>query len=69
MMRGVSRLRKSGTDLRWGPGRHTAGNNTFSYFTIPAGFAVEYTSELDEVDFDEHRVVSQFEIHGRIQPR
>ncbi|MEO7691011.1 MAG: VOC family protein [Sphingomonas sp.] len=55
MMRGVSRLRKRGTDLRWGPGRHTAGNNTFSYFTTPNGFAVEYTSELDEVDFDAHQ--------------
>ncbi|UAJ09085.1 VOC family protein [Polymorphobacter megasporae] len=54
MMRGASRLRKMGTDLLWGPGRHTAGNNTFSYFTTPNGFAVEYTSELEEVDFDAH---------------
>ena len=54
MMRGISRLRSLGTDIRWGPGRHLAGNNTFSYFTTPHGFAVEYTSELDEVDFDTH---------------
>ncbi|UUY00911.1 VOC family protein [Sphingomonas sp. J315] len=54
MMRGISRLRKKGTDIRWGPGRHTAGNNTFSYFTTPSGFAVEYTSELEEVDFENH---------------
>ncbi|MEL7782883.1 VOC family protein [Citromicrobium bathyomarinum] len=54
MMRGASRLRKRGTDLRWGPGRHTAGNNTFSYFTTPSGFAVEYTAELEEVDFETH---------------
>lgn len=54
MMRGINRLKKKGTDIRWGPGRHTAGNNTFSYFTTPNGFAVEYTSELDEVDFDHH---------------
>lgn len=54
MMRGISRLKKAGTDLRWGPGRHTAGNNTFSYFTTPNGFAVEYTSELEEVDFEGH---------------
>ncbi|MCJ1960411.1 VOC family protein [Novosphingobium mangrovi (ex Hu et al. 2023)] len=54
MMRGASRLQKRGTDLRWGPGRHTAGNNTFSYFVTPGGFAVEYTSELDEVDFETH---------------
>jgi predicted enzyme related to lactoylglutathione lyase len=55
MMRGASRLRKRGTDLLWGPGRHTAGNNTFSYFCTPGGFAVEYTSELEEVDFENHR--------------
>ncbi|NCP18971.1 MAG: oxidoreductase [Erythrobacter sp.] len=54
MMRGASRLKKSGTELRWGPGRHTAGNNTFSYFTTPGGFAVEYTSELEDVDFEAH---------------
>lgn len=55
MMRGLKRLRQSGIDVRWGPGRHTAGNNTFSYFTTPAGFAVEYTSELEEVDFEAHQ--------------
>jgi catechol 2,3-dioxygenase-like lactoylglutathione lyase family enzyme len=55
MMRGVARLKRKEVDIRWGPGRHTAGNNTFSYFTTPAGFAVEYTSELEEVDFDSHQ--------------
>lgn len=54
MMAGINRLKQKGTDLRWGPGRHTAGNNTFSYFTTPNGFAVEYTSELEDVDFDTH---------------
>ncbi|MDI1294496.1 MAG: VOC family protein [bacterium] len=54
MMVGVNRLKQSGTDIRWGPGRHTAGNNIFSYFTTPAGFAVEYTSELEDVDFETH---------------
>ena len=54
MMRGASRLRQRGTDILWGPGRHTAGNNTFTYFTTPAGFAIEYTSELEEVDFEQH---------------
>ena len=54
MMRGISRLKQHGTDIRWGPGRHTAGNNTFSYFTTPNGFAVEYTSELEAVDFETH---------------
>ena len=31
-------------------GRHTAGNNTFSYFLTPGGFSVEYASELERVD-------------------
>ena len=50
MIRGISRLKNLGVDVKWGPGRHTAGDNTFSYFTTPAGFAVEYTAELEKVD-------------------
>ncbi len=52
MMRGAHRLKLKGIDIGWGPGRHTAGNNTFSYFVTPAGFVAEYTSELEEVDFE-----------------
>jgi catechol 2,3-dioxygenase-like lactoylglutathione lyase family enzyme len=55
MLRGVGRLRQEGVDIRWGPGRHTAGDNTFSYFVTPSGLAVEYTAELEEVDFENHR--------------
>jgi len=55
MMCGASRLRQRGCDLRWGPGRHTAGNNTFTYFCTPNDFAVEYTADLEEVDFDSHQ--------------
>jgi len=54
MLRGVGRLKARGIDVRWGPGRHTAGDNTFSYFVTPNGFAVEYTAELEEVDFEKH---------------
>lgn len=50
MMRGVARLRAEGVDVQWGPGRHKAGNNTFSYFVTPNGFAVEYTAELERID-------------------
>lgn len=55
MMAGISRLKQAGTDIRWGPGRHTAGDNAFSYFVSPGGFAVEYTAELEEVDFERHQ--------------
>jgi len=54
MMRGVHRLKVKGVDIGWGPGRHTAGNNTFSYFVTPGGFVTEYTSELEVVDFESH---------------
>ncbi|MCW6528626.1 VOC family protein [Sphingomonas sp. MMSM20] len=50
MMRGIHNLKVKNVPIAWGPGRHTAGNNTFSYFVTPNGFAVEYTSELEEVD-------------------
>lgn len=52
MMRGAHRLKQKGIEIGWGPGRHTAGNNTFSYFVTPGGFVAEYTSELEEVDFE-----------------
>ncbi|MBC2665494.1 VOC family protein [Novosphingobium flavum] len=52
MMRGAHRLKLKGVDIGWGPGRHTAGNNTFSYFVTPGGFVTEYTSELEVVDFE-----------------
>lgn len=54
MLRGVGRIGKLGTEVRWGPGRHTAGDNTFSYFVTPNGLAVEYTAELENVDFEHH---------------
>jgi 2,3-dihydroxy-p-cumate/2,3-dihydroxybenzoate 3,4-dioxygenase len=50
MMRGLARMHENGIKLSWGPGRHTAGNNTFCYFVSPNGNAVEYTSDLEEVD-------------------
>ena len=50
MMRGIARLRGLDVDVRWGPGRHKAGNNTFSYFVTPNGFVAEYTAELERVD-------------------
>ncbi|UUE28694.1 acetoacetate--CoA ligase (plasmid) [Rhodococcus qingshengii] len=31
-MRGTGRMMRAGTDPIWGPGRHSAGDNTFSYF-------------------------------------
>src|SRR5690606_12417335 len=50
VMGGVARLVAEGGDVRWGAGRNKAGNNTFSYFVTPNGFAVESTAELERVD-------------------
>jgi hypothetical protein len=51
-MRGTGRLLRAGVEKIWGPGRHLAGNNTFSYFLDPHGNTVEYTTELEQVDED-----------------
>lgn len=51
-MRGTGRLRRSGVELQWGPGRHLAGNNTFSYFIDPSANIMEYTTALEEIDED-----------------
>ncbi|MGY1691505.1 VOC family protein [Geodermatophilus sp. SYSU D01105] len=51
-MRGTGRLLRAGVEKIWGPGRHMAGNNTFSYFLDPHGNTVEYTTELEVLDED-----------------
>ncbi|RBY83630.1 oxidoreductase [Geodermatophilus sp. TF02-6] len=51
-MRGTGRLLRAGVEKIWGPGRHLAGNNTFSYFLDPHGNTIEYTTELEQVDED-----------------
>jgi catechol 2,3-dioxygenase-like lactoylglutathione lyase family enzyme len=50
LMRGVARLSKENVVLGWGPGRHTAGNNVFSYFLAPSGHVLEYTAEMQRID-------------------
>ncbi|HEY7991777.1 MAG TPA: VOC family protein [Stellaceae bacterium] len=52
MMRGAGRLIKAKVPLKWGPGRHVAGNNTFSYFHDPVGNTLEYTAAVDRVGAD-----------------
>jgi len=52
VMRGIGRLRDSGFEPVWGPGRHGPGNNVFGYFIAPHGGVVEYTAEVGEVGDD-----------------
>lgn len=51
-MRGSGRLLRSGFQKLWGPGRHRAGNNTFTYFLDPNGNTMEYTTELETIEED-----------------
>jgi catechol 2,3-dioxygenase-like lactoylglutathione lyase family enzyme len=51
-MRGTGRMMRAGIEKIWGPGRHLAGNNTFSYFLDPNGNTMEYTTELEVLDED-----------------
>ena len=51
-MRGTGRVLRAGVEKIWGPGRHLAGSNTFSYFLDPSGNTMEYTTELETIDED-----------------
>jgi catechol 2,3-dioxygenase-like lactoylglutathione lyase family enzyme len=51
-MRGTGRVLRAGAKFVWGPGRHLAGDNTFSYFLDPQGNTVEYTTALQDLDED-----------------
>ena len=56
LMYGAGRLLDHGYVVEWGLGRHGPGNNVFSYFIDPDGFAVEYTTEMEQVgeDYETH---------------
>jgi catechol 2,3-dioxygenase-like lactoylglutathione lyase family enzyme len=50
MMRGSGRVLKDGrARIMMGPGRHSAGDNTFYYFFDPQGNVSEYTAEVEQI--------------------
>jgi catechol 2,3-dioxygenase-like lactoylglutathione lyase family enzyme len=51
-LRGSGRLMRAEIPKIWGPGRHRAGDNTFTYFHDPNGNTMEYTTELEQLDED-----------------
>jgi catechol 2,3-dioxygenase-like lactoylglutathione lyase family enzyme len=53
-MRGIGRMKQNGQVPSWGPGRHGPGNNPFAYFVSPAGFVIEFTTELQQIDEATH---------------
>ncbi len=50
LMRASARVRRNGTPIEWGVGRHGPGNNIFAYFLDPNELAIEYTAEIQQVD-------------------
>jgi catechol 2,3-dioxygenase-like lactoylglutathione lyase family enzyme len=50
VMRGGGRMKDAGYGIEWGPGRHGPGDNAFNYFIGPAGFVIEYTADVEQID-------------------
>jgi catechol 2,3-dioxygenase len=50
VMRGGGRMKDSGHEIHWGPGRHGPGDNAFNYFVDPFGIVIEYTAEVEQID-------------------
>lgn len=51
LMRGVGRMKLADQEVGWGVGRHAGpGRNIFTYFVDPNGFAIEYTTDVEQVD-------------------
>ncbi|MBT0956625.1 VOC family protein [Alphaproteobacteria bacterium KMM 3653] len=50
VMKASGRMVDAQYPIGWGPGRHGPGDNVFMYFVDPAGFVVEHTAEVLQVD-------------------
>jgi catechol-2,3-dioxygenase len=54
LMKAVFYMGEHGVRRMWGPGRHLAGNNLFSYYFDPEGNVVEYTTEVEQITSDDY---------------
>ena len=54
LMRAVFFMGERGVRRMWGPGRHLAGNNLFSYYFDPEDNVVEYTTEVEQITSDDY---------------
>ncbi len=54
LMFGAGRVREKGVEMEYGVGRHGPGNNVFSFFIEPNGFASEYTTDMGQIDEATH---------------
>jgi 2,3-dihydroxy-p-cumate/2,3-dihydroxybenzoate 3,4-dioxygenase len=57
----TNRLRKAGTNVVFGPGRHVASGSIFLYFNDPDGMTIEYTLGMEEFDASKPRAARQLE--------
>lgn len=64
---GAGRVRELGVDMEYGIGRHGPGNNVFSFFIEPSGFASEYTTGMDQIE-DEDSYVAHDQAWWDAQP-
>ena len=48
-MKAVFAMGERKVQRQWGPGRHVAGNNLFSYYFDPEGNVIEYTAEVEQI--------------------
>jgi catechol-2,3-dioxygenase len=48
-LRAVFYAGENGIPRTWGPGRHLAGNNLFSYYKDPEDNTIEYTAEVEQI--------------------
>lgn len=55
LMYGAGRLKEAGYAVEWGLGRHGPGANIYTYFVEPNGYAIEYTTEVQQIDEATHK--------------
>ncbi|HEY4072962.1 MAG TPA: VOC family protein [Herbaspirillum sp.] len=55
LMYGAGRMMDFGHEVEWGLGRHGPGSNVFSYFVDPDGFAIEYTTEMQQIEDENYQ--------------
>lgn len=68
-LRGTGRLVREGNAPLWGPGRHSAGDNVYSYFADPDRNVVEYTTELELVPDEDTWVPRRWSMDNRYADR
>lgn len=59
----VSRLKKAGVDIVFGPGRHLPSTSIFLYFLDPDGMTMEFSFGMELIDEKNNREPRMLEMH------